>query len=86
MTQKDVRCYPCRPTESAIKLAERFIAGVIKPRPAPQPEATLSSLPRKREARLAPGAEFLLEMGRFASRTPKSATHLVKVPFLRKML
>lgn len=33
--------YPCRSLESAIKLAERFIAGVIKPRPAaPQPEAT----------------------------------------------
>ena len=27
--------YPCRPMESAIKLAERFIAGVTKPaRPA----------------------------------------------------
>ena len=39
-THKDVRSYPCRSMESAIKLAERFIAGVIKPRPAPQPEAT----------------------------------------------
>ena len=40
-THKDVRTYPCRSMESAIKLAERFIAGVIKPRPAaPQPEAT----------------------------------------------
>ena len=40
-THKDVRSYPCRSLESAIKLAERFIAGVIKPRPAtPQPEAT----------------------------------------------
>src|SRR5512137_261471 len=47
-THKDVRFYPCRSMESAIKLAERFIAGlsrhsqatadVIKPRPAaPQP-------------------------------------------------
>jgi hypothetical protein len=33
-THKDVRSYPCRSMESAIKLAERFIAGVIKPRPA----------------------------------------------------
>jgi len=40
-THKDVRSYPCRSMETAIKLAERFIAGVIKPRPAaPQPEAT----------------------------------------------
>ena len=41
-TFKDVRSYPCRSMESAIKLAERFIAGVTKPRPAaaPQPEAT----------------------------------------------
>ncbi len=30
-TQKDVRAYPCRSMESAIKLAERFIAGVTKP-------------------------------------------------------
>jgi hypothetical protein len=30
-THKDVRSYPCRSMESAIKLAERFIAGVIKP-------------------------------------------------------
>ena len=29
-TQKDVRSYPCRSMESAIKLAERFIAGVTK--------------------------------------------------------
>jgi hypothetical protein len=32
-THKDVRSYPCRSLESAIKLAERFIAGVTKPRP-----------------------------------------------------
>ena len=42
-THKDVRSYPCRSLESAIKLAERFIAGVTKPRPAtpssPAPEA-----------------------------------------------
>ena len=38
-THKDVRSYPCRSMETAIKLAERFIAGVIKPRPA-APEAT----------------------------------------------
>ena len=40
-TFQDVRSYPCRSLESAIKLAERFIAGVTKPRPAaPQPEPT----------------------------------------------
>jgi len=33
-THKDVRSYPYRSMESAIKLAERFIAGVTKPRPA----------------------------------------------------
>ncbi|HWV98515.1 MAG TPA: hypothetical protein VNZ64_02365 [Candidatus Acidoferrum sp.] len=38
-THKDVRSYPCRSMESAIKLAERFIAGVTKlDRPA-APEA-----------------------------------------------
>ena len=30
-THKDVRSYPCRTLESAIKLVERFIAGVTKP-------------------------------------------------------
>jgi hypothetical protein len=30
-THKDVRSYPCRSMESAIKLVERFIAGVTKP-------------------------------------------------------
>ena len=40
-TFKDVRSYPCRSLESATKLAERFIAGVTKPRPAAkQPETT----------------------------------------------
>ncbi len=39
-THKDVRSYPCRSLESAIKLVERFIAGVTKPRSAaPQPSA-----------------------------------------------
>ncbi len=33
-TFKDVRSYPCRSLESATKLAERFIAGVTRPRPA----------------------------------------------------
>ena len=38
-TFKDVRSYPCRSMESAIKLAERFIAGVTKPaRPADKAE------------------------------------------------
>ena len=37
-THKDVRSYPCRTLESAIKLVERFIAGVTKPaRPASEP-------------------------------------------------
>ncbi len=39
-TFKDTRSYPCRSLESATKLAERFIAGVTKPRPAAQPETT----------------------------------------------
>ena len=39
-TFKDVRSYPCRSLESATKLADRFIAGVTKPRPAAQPETT----------------------------------------------
>jgi hypothetical protein len=38
-THKDVRSYPCRSMESAIKLVERFIAGVTKPaNPAQEPE------------------------------------------------
>jgi hypothetical protein len=36
-TAKDVRSYPCRSRESALKLAERFIAGVTKPAPQPEP-------------------------------------------------
>jgi hypothetical protein len=44
-THKDVRSYPCRSMESAIKLAERFIAGVTKPRPTPQPEVTPAPAP-----------------------------------------
>ena len=40
-THKDVRSYPCRSMESAIKLAERFIAGVTKPaRPSTQEAET----------------------------------------------
>lgn len=39
-TYRDARSYPCRSMESATKLAERFVAGVTKPRPtAPAPEA-----------------------------------------------
>lgn len=38
-TFQDVRSYPCRSLESALKLAERFIAGVTKPaRPADKAE------------------------------------------------
>jgi len=40
-THKDVRSYPCRSMESALKLVERFIADVTKPaRPAAQAEPT----------------------------------------------
>jgi hypothetical protein len=40
-THKDVRSYPCRSMESAIKLVERFIAGVTKPaRPSTPEDAT----------------------------------------------
>ncbi len=45
-TFKDVRSYPCRSLESATKLAERFIAGVTKPRPAAQPETTPAPEPQ----------------------------------------
>jgi hypothetical protein len=41
-THKDVRSYACRFMESAIKLVERFIAGVTRPRPAAQAETTLA--------------------------------------------
>ena len=37
-TFKEVRSYPCRSMESAIKLAERFIAGVTKPARPSTPE------------------------------------------------
>jgi len=44
-THKDVRSYPCRSMESAIKLVERFIAGVTKPaRPASEP-STINAQP-----------------------------------------
>jgi hypothetical protein len=39
-THKDVRSYPCRSMESAVKLAERFIAGVTKPAKASAPSNT----------------------------------------------
>lgn len=41
-TYHDARSYPCRSMESATKLAERFVAGVTKPRPtttAPEDQA-----------------------------------------------
>jgi len=38
-TFKDTRSYPCRSLESVTKLAARFIAGVVKPRPTPQAPA-----------------------------------------------
>jgi hypothetical protein len=46
-TYKDVRAYPCRSMESALKLAERFLAGVTRSRvdaPAPQPTAVPGQL------------------------------------------
>ena len=42
-THKDVRSYPCRSMESAIKLAERFIAGVTKPARPTNPERAATS-------------------------------------------
>ena len=38
-THQDVRSYPCRSLEKATTLAQRFIAGVTKPRPAAPPVA-----------------------------------------------
>ncbi|MEY2429854.1 MAG: hypothetical protein QOJ40_2739 [Verrucomicrobiota bacterium] len=38
-TQKDVRSYPCRSLDGAIKLAHRFIAGVTKPASQPEPRS-----------------------------------------------
>jgi hypothetical protein len=63
-TDEDVRSYLCRSKESAIKLAERFIAGVTKPaRPAAQAETTRRPLPnrwRRKPISLAPGRGFFL--------------------------
>ena len=42
-THKDVRSYPCRSLESAIKLAERFIAGVTKPAPLATPSEAVAA-------------------------------------------
>ncbi len=45
-THKDVRAYPCRSMESALKLAERFITRVIKPHSSPStrnPEPTTAT-------------------------------------------
>jgi hypothetical protein len=46
-TFQDVRSYPCRSMESAIKLAERFIAGVTKPdrQPATDRQPTPATAP-----------------------------------------
>ena len=49
-THKDVRSYPCRSMESAIKLAERFIAGVTKPRPAASEPSTIHAQPSTAQA------------------------------------
>ena len=49
-THKDVRSYACRRIESAIKLAERFIADVTKPaRPASEP-STINPEPSTAQA------------------------------------
>ena len=48
-THKDVRSYPCRSMESAIKLVERFIAGVTNP-PAPHPGGRNQPAPVRRPA------------------------------------
>jgi hypothetical protein len=63
-THKDVRSYPCRSLESAIKLAERFIAGVTKPAQRlsnPQP-STLNPQPlkqwRRKPTSPAPAGDF----------------------------
>ena len=46
-TFQDVRSYPCRSMESAINLAERFIAGVTKPggQPATDRQPTPATAP-----------------------------------------
>ncbi len=37
-TVQNVRSYPCRSIDSAHKLVDRFIAGVVKPRQPKQPD------------------------------------------------
>ena len=73
-THKDVRSYPCRSMESAIKLVERFIAGVTKPaRPStpeadqPAPRLPLPNRWRRKPTSPAPGRGF------FCSRTGAGA-------------
>src|SRR6266850_2153568 len=53
-TAKDVRSYPCRTVESAIKLAERFIAGVSR---QSQATADVTKLARQSEPAPPPAAE-----------------------------
>ncbi len=38
-TYQDARSYPCRSLESATKLVERFMAGVLKPRQPKQADS-----------------------------------------------
>jgi hypothetical protein len=45
---QQVRSCSCRSMESAIKLAERFIAGVTKPAPPRRPRARAAALARRR--------------------------------------
>jgi hypothetical protein len=57
-TAKEARSYPCRSRESALKLAERFIAGVTKPAPQPEPAPAPAAEPvaaRDQHPRLRPG-------------------------------
>src|SRR5512135_2241698 len=64
-THKDVRSYPCRSMESAIKLVERFIAGVTKPARPTSPRLPRLPLPNRRRRKPSPPAARL---GIFSAR------------------
>ena len=71
-THKDVSSYPCRSMESAIKLVQRFIAGVTKPARPTAPgqsvsdPSTLNPQPTQRPKSDLPGAR----PGIFSAREP----------------
>ena len=71
-THKDVRSYPCRSMESAIKLAERFIAGVTKPRPAAPRSPKPPAPPARRACRTGGGVSQppRRQSGIFSAREP----------------